>query len=280
MQWACPQCGNLLRRGETLCRQCGTQLVLPPAMQAQWEASAGSTSRTVGWVMAVVLIGGILIGGGLSVNKAFKSAKLQMGYASGTEDYNKAAALYAAKNYEAAAPAFERVASNKSNTDDVLKKATDGGVWSYRELGHVAQEKDDWAAAQRWYRKALDLKPDDVAAKSEYDAVTRILESQAPAGVSTVAPPVERTTQHPSRPTAGTPNLKAADVASANARNTQEAQQLLTQANDAYRSGNTNQALQLWSQVVGKSPGSAAATEAQGYITQYAHENNPFDVGR
>ena len=43
--------------------------------------------------------------------------------------------------------------------------------------------------------------------------------------------------------------------------------------------GNINRALQLWSQVVGKSPGSAAATEAQGYLTQYAHDNNPFAPG-
>ena len=63
MQWACPQCGNLLKKGESVCRHCGAALALPPALQAQWEASAGSASRTVGWVLAVVLIGGIVIGG-------------------------------------------------------------------------------------------------------------------------------------------------------------------------------------------------------------------------
>ncbi|WP_309697185.1 zinc ribbon domain-containing protein [Armatimonas sp.] len=279
MQWACPQCGNLLKKGELSCRHCGTQLTLPPAMQAQWEASAGSTSRTVGWVLAVVLIGGILVGGGLALTRAFKSASTQMGYATGTDDYNKAAALYAAKSYEAAAVAFERVAQNKSNTDEILKKATDGGCWSYRELGHAAQNRNDLAAALRWYKKALDLKPDDTQAKAEYDAVARILDSSAPAGPSTAVAPSERTTQFPKRAAPGTSSLKAADFESANARNSQEAQGLLRQANTAYREGNINRALQLWSQVVGKSPGSAAATEAQGYLTQYAHDNNPFAQG-
>ena len=276
MQWACPQCGNLLRKGELQCRHCGTALALPPAMQAQWEASAGSTSRTVGWVLAVVLIGGILGGGGLALTKAFKNAGTQMGYATGIEDFNKAAALYAAKNYEAAAPAFERVAQNKTNTDEILKKATDGGVWSYRELGHAAQAKSDWATAQRWYKKALDLKPDDTAAKSEYDAVTRILNSTAPAGPSNVVPPADRTMQHPTAPRTGTPNLKAADFERAQAQTAQEAQSLLSQANDAYRAGNINQALQLWSKVVGKAPGSAAATEAQNYPHAVRPRQQPF----
>ncbi|MCX6369109.1 MAG: zinc ribbon domain-containing protein [Armatimonadetes bacterium] len=280
MQWACPQCGNILKKGDSHCRHCGAQIALPPAMQAQWEASAGSTSRTVGWVLAVVLIGGILIGGGLALNKAFKNAGTQMGYAAGTEDYNKAAALYAAKNYEAAAPAFERVALNKSNTDDILKKSIDGGCWSYRELGHAAQNRNDLQAALRWYKKALDVKPDDGPAKQEYDAVARILGSTAPAGPSTVAPPPDRTTQHPNQAAPGTPNIKAADVERAQAQAAQEAQNLLSQANTAYRSGNVSEALKLWSQVVGKSPGSAAATEAQNYITQYARDNNPFDQGR
>lgn len=280
MQWACPQCGNLLKKGESVCRHCGTQLVLPPAMQAQWEASAGSTSRTVGWVLAVVLIGGILVGGGLALNRAFKSASTQMGYASGLEEYNKAAALYTAKDYEHAATAFERIVQNKANTDDILKKSTEGGCWSYRELGHTAQNRNDLQAALRWYKKALDLKPDDPQAKAEYDAVVRILDSSAPAGPSDAAPPSERTTQFPKRAAPGTPNLKASDFESANARSSQEAQQLLSQANDAYRGGNVNAALKLWSQVVGKAPGSAAATEAQGYLTQYARDNNPFDQMR
>lgn len=277
MQWACPQCGNLLKNGESICRHCGVQLALPPAAQAQWAASAGSTSRTVGWVLAVVIVGGVLVGGGLALNKAFQNARAQMGYSSGIEEYNKAAALYAAKNYEAAAPAFERVAQNKANTDDTLKKATQGAVWSYRELGHAAQSKDDWPTALRWYKKALDISPSDAAAKAEYDAVARILESSAPAGPSQVAAPPDRTTQFPKRAAPGTRNLTASDVESTNARNGQEAQQLLNQANDAYRSGNINTALRLWSQVVGKAPGSAAASEAQSYLTQYARDNNPFN---
>jgi tetratricopeptide (TPR) repeat protein len=279
MQWACPQCGNLLKKGELVCRHCGTQLALPPALQAQWQASAGNTSRTVGWVLAVVLIGGIVVGGGLALTRAFKNASVQMGYASGMEDYNKAAALYAAKNYEAAAPAFERIALNKANTDEILKKATDGACWSYREMGHAAQNRNDLPAALRWYKKALDVKPDDPQAKQEYDAVARILESSTPAGPSTAAAPADRTMQFPKRAAPGTPNLKAADVERAQAQSTQEARALLTQANAAYREGKIAQALQLWSQVVGKSPGSAAASEAQSYLTQYAREHNPFDQG-
>ncbi|MBB6049033.1 tetratricopeptide repeat protein [Armatimonas rosea] len=279
MQWACPQCGNLLKKGESVCRHCGAALALPPALQAQWEASARSTSRTVGWVLAVVLIGGVVIGGGLALNRAFKNASSQMGYATGIDDYNKAAALYAAKDYERAASAFERIVQNKANTDDVLKKSTEGACWSYRELGHLAQNRNDLPAALRWYKKALDVKPDDAPAKAEYDAVARILDSDAPAGPSNVAPPADRITQFPKRAAPGTPQIKASDFESANSRSSQEAQSLLTQANDAYRSGNTSLALKLWSQVVGKSPGSAAATEAQGYITQYAREHNPFDQG-
>ena len=202
-----------------------------------------------------------------------------MGYASGLEEFNKAAALYTAKNYESAAAAFERIAQNKSNTDDILTKATEGACWSYRELGHTAQNHNQLPAALRWYKKALDIKPNDTQAKSEYDAVARILESDAPAGPSLATAPTDRTTQFPKRAAPGTSNLKAADFESANARGSQEAQALLTQANTAYQGGNTNEALKLWSQVVGKAPGSAAATEAQSYLTQYARDHNPFDQG-
>lgn len=280
MQWACPQCGNLLKRGETLCRHCGTAIAIPPTLEAQWQASAGSTSRTVGWALAALVIGGLVVGGGIAFTRAFRSAQTQMGYAAGIDDFNRAADLYQKKSYEAAAALFNRVRQDTKNTDEILKKATEGELWCYRELGHAAQNRGDLQAAARWYRMALDVKPDDPQAKAEYEAVVKILGSAAPAGPSTTAPPPDRTTQHPQAPAAGTPNLKASDVEGGNARAAQEAQVLLSQANQAYRSGNLSEAVRLWSQVVSKAPGSPAAQQAQGQLTEYARQNNPFDQFR
>lgn len=280
MQWACPQCGSLLKRGDAFCRRCGAAFVVPPALEAQWQVSSGGTSRTVGWVLAVVLIGGLVLGGGLAFTKAFKSAQTQMGYAAGIDDFNRAADLYQKKQYEDAARAFKKVRLDSKNTDDILKKATDGEVWSYRELGHTAQNRDDLVTAKGWYALALEANPKDLQAKAEYDAVARILESNAPAGPSTAAPPADRITQHPSRPAPGTPRIRASDVEGAAARAAQQAQTLLAQANTAQQSGDIKQALQLWGQVVATAPSSAAAQQAQERITEYARQNNPFDQFR
>ena len=182
MQWACPQCGNILKRGETLCRHCGAAIAVPPGMEAQWQAAAGSTSRTVGWILAVLVVGGLVVGGGIAFTRAFKSAQSQMGYAAGIEDFNRAADLYQKKNYDAAALLFKRVRLEIKNTDETIRKATEGEVWCYREQGHLAQNRNDLAAAARWYQMALDVNPDDPQAKAEYEAVRKILGSTTPAG--------------------------------------------------------------------------------------------------
>lgn len=280
MQWACPQCGNLLKRGETLCRHCGVTIAVPPGMESQWQASSGNAARTAGWVLATLILGGVVLGGGIAFTRAFKSAQTQMGYAAGIEDFNRAADLYQKKNYDAAALLFKRVRLDLKNTDEIVRKATEGEVWCYREQGHAAQNRGDLPAAVRWYQLALDVKPDDPQAKAEYEAARQVLESRAPAGPSTAAPPPDRTTEHPRPPAPGTPNVKASELEAANARAAQEAQTLLRQANQAAQAGKTSEALQLWSQVVSKAPGSSAAQQAQAQLTEYARQNNPFDQFR
>ena len=155
---------------------------------------------------------------------------------------------------------FEKLRAMKTS-GDVVTKATNGALFSYRELGHQAQNTGDWASAIKWYRAALSVKPDDPAAKTEYDTAVKFTESTRPADP---LPPIgapERTTVFPSRAAPGTSSETAAGFVQSRDRREQEASQLLQQASDLRSKGDTDGEKRLLDRITEEYVGTKAADE-------------------
>jgi tetratricopeptide (TPR) repeat protein len=277
MAWVCPQCRTAIKNSDQFCRSCGTALSSVPG---QSSPSSASGSRAVGWGLAALLISGAILGGGWMFTKAFQSAQNQIGFAAGNDDFNQAAGLYNSKDYKNAAVAFRKVRLSTTATGVVIQKATDGEVYCYRELGHAAQNQSDWNTALFYYQQALSIKPNDVQAKTEFDAARKIADATLPNPPSDATPGPDRTTEFPRRAAPGTPNLSANDFTRKNNQLAEDAQNLFQQGEQALQNGDQAGALKLWAAAVARGPGSPAAQQAQQRLTQYAENNNPFDQMR
>lgn len=218
-------------------------------------------------------------------SKAFHGYEIASRTGKANEDYQKAAALYEKKQFEPAAMAFRALRTGIGVPADVVKNATNGEVYCYRELGHLAQNQQDFATAVRWYAKALEVSPIDAQAKTEYEAALRALNARSAASLSGTSPPLPpagragggNTLEGGRAPVAPPPppsNIRTRDFNNDNAQAAQQAQQLLAQGDTAFQSGNRERARELWNQAVMAGPGSPAARIAQDRII-HDNANNP-----
>jgi len=214
------------------------------------------------------------------LSRAFRNYEGQNGLRQSDERFAKAAKLYQQNDFAAAAKLFAQVRASDTSGGETARKATEGELFCYRQLGHQAQDRKDYPAAQRWYEAALTVSPSDPQARAEWEAIRRVTQSHA-APLPTPLPPTasQVTTEHPKPTTPGASPLRASDFTNANARAAQEASAFLTQGDTAARRGDITKALRYWSKAVSAGPGSAAGQIAQRRVTEYNRQNNPLDFG-
>jgi tetratricopeptide (TPR) repeat protein len=250
----------------------------PPQLYYAPPPQRGGGDRWVAVVLAIVLVGGALVAGGIALSRAFRNYEGQNGMRKGDEMFAQAAKLYQQGNYLEAAKLFGQVRVSSSSSGETARKATDGELYCYRQLAHQAQDRKDYTEAERWYQAALVVSPGDTQTRTELEAIQRVRISES-APAATPPPPVasQVTTQFPSSPAAGTPNLRASDFVNTNARLAQEAMNYYNQAEAYAQRGKIGEAIRLWSKAVAANPGSPAGMAAQRRITEYNRQNNPLD---
>jgi tetratricopeptide (TPR) repeat protein len=241
----------------------------------------------IGGILTLVFLGVLFT----VFSRAYHGFTITSGVGQGQDEYNKAAELYKKKQFSEAAVLFARLRISQTASTQTIKDATNGEVFCYRELGHIAQSKNDPQTALRWYEKALQVNPKDIQAKIEYDAILRLLSSLkiatsgqvvAPQTASSNPTPPSNPLQEPdfNRPMMpalpGVPNVTTEDFARQNAMKAQAARDVLQKANTAWQQGNIQEALRLWNETSVTAPGSLAAQEAQKRLLEYNRQNPAF----
>jgi tetratricopeptide (TPR) repeat protein len=243
----------------------------------------------VGGVLALAFIGVLFA----VFSRAYHGFTIASGVGQGQDEYNKAVELYKKKQFSEAALLFSRLRLSPTANTQTIKNATNGEVFCYRELGHIAQAQNDPQTALRWYEKALQVNPNDAQAKAEYDAILRLLNTQKTATSSQVVaaqtPMTSTLPNAPSNPLQEPnfnkhampalpegPNVSTEDFVRQNAMKAQTAQGVLQRANAAWQQGNIQEALLLWNETSITAPGSPASLEAQKRLLEYSRQNPAF----
>jgi serine/threonine-protein kinase len=256
----------------------------------------------------------IILGGGWLISDAYQSFRVRQIQSESGAAYIAASRLYQSGNYEAAARAFDAVRTASNAGLDAVTRATAGEIYSYRQLGHSAQDQGDYAGAVRWYQQALSLDPNDEQTRTELAAAeqraglppTETVASPAatigstpgspgtpvqpassppPAGDNPLAPllssPMDGAATSIAAPLApeasATPPVQTSnDFVSANQRAADAAQALYNQGEQAYERGDRATALSLWRQAVAAGPGSPGAIQAGQQITQITNQQSVY----
>ena len=221
----------------------------------------------------------LIAAGGYALSRAFHNYNGMAGYTQGSDDFKRASELYNAGDYENAAAAFKKIRQSGTANGETQSNATNGELYCYRQLGHQAQARSDWAAAQRWYEAALTVSPGDKQAQTELDTVRNYRNSNAPAPPLPPDTTPQTTQEFPSAPAPGTPNVNANDFNSANAKAAAEALAWFQKGEAARLKGDDAAALRNYTAAVAAGPGSPGASQAQQRITGYNTQHNPLDYG-
>ena len=240
----------------------------------------GGDNRALTAAVVVLVIALLVGGGGYALSRAFNNYNGQTAYAQGSADFNKAAALYQSGNYQNAAVAFKKIRQSGTATGETLSKATSGEVYCYRELGHQAQAQNDWEAAQRWYEAALSVSPGDTQAQTELDMVRKYRGSNAPAPPLPPSNIPQTTSEFPSAPAPGTPNVSANDFVNSNNKSAADSLAWFQKGEEARLKGDDAAALRNYTAAVAAGPGSPGALQAQQRITAYSANHNPLDYNQ
>ncbi|MBC8104830.1 MAG: protein kinase [Cytophagales bacterium] len=281
---------------------------LPPVpVSSHYPASEGlpreERSRRIAVTMVTLIIGlGVLTGGGWALSRAYENYQGQSALSQVTDRYKAATALYSTGKYQQAAEAFRRLRTSGTASSEITAKAAQGEVYAYRQLAHTAQEQNDFAAAVRWYREAMNVDPSDPQVREEMDAAQRRFASTggipqsgvsdsgavdgsnplapllspspspaAPGGmVSSIASPLASALP-PALPT-----VSANEYAATNARAANDALTYYQQGESAFRQGNRTAAVRYWTAAVAAGPGSPGALQAQERITQNSSNMAPY----
>ena len=272
--------------------------VMPSASQTYHPSrdlfSREERSRRIALTLVTMVIGiGILLGGGWGLSRAYENYQGQMSISQITKEYKSATALYTTGKFEQAAEAFRRLRNSGSSSQDIILKSTQGEVYSYRQLAHAAQAREDFSTAVRWYREAIALTPTDSQVRAELDAAERRLSGGATAQVSGAADPdnplasvIAANPQPGGVPAAPgplpsvlpstLPTVSSGSYASQNAQAATEAANLFQQGEAAYRQGNSTAALRYWAAAVSAGPGTPGALRAQERISRLSSTTTPY----
>jgi tetratricopeptide (TPR) repeat protein len=247
----------------------------------------------------VTLVVGIstLAIGGWGLSRAYENYQGQMSVAQITGEYKSATTLYTTGKFEQAAEAFRRLRTAGNSSTEIRSKATQGEIYSYRQLAHAAQQRDDFPTAVRWYREAIKLNPTDSQVLAELEAAERRLPGGAAGTAGAVAGAKGSDAVDPNNPLASIiapssqpggaptpaaalpsalPTISSGSYAASNAQAASEAAAFFQQGEAAYQQGNNTAALRFWSAAVAAGPGTPAALQAQERISQTNSTTSPY----
>jgi len=237
---------------------------MPQQAPMQVQASAGGMS---GNRVFVAVIGGVVVLTGLGIGAiALRSATSRAGAgiaADASDDtYNQASTRYNVKDFAGALPLFQQVRLSPGTRAETKRKAEDGVVFCYIGLAEQAKEKQDFAAALKWFDEGLLIRPADANLQKLRSQVAEIVASQ---GGPTPAPAPEndRTQHFPAPQRSDVPSTTGQQFQQQNEKNAQDAQALLQQGDTAFNQGNTDQAMTLWQQASEKGIGTQIFDMAQ-----------------
>jgi tetratricopeptide (TPR) repeat protein len=244
------------------------EAVSPPAYASRDAFSREERSRRIGLTLVTLVIGiATLVIGGWGLSRAYENYQGQMSAAQITGEYKSATTLYTSGQFEQAADAFRRLRTAGSSSTEIVTKATQGEIYSYRQLAHAAQNRNDFAGAVRWYREAIKLNPTDSQVLAELAAVERrIGPPSQPDAVPTPSAVLP----------SALPSISSSSYAASNAQAASEADAFFQQGEAAYRQGNGTAALRYWSAAVAAGPGTPAALQAQERISRNNSTTSPY----
>ena len=227
------------------------------------QGSGGMSGNRV--FVAVIGVVVVLIGlgiGAIALRSATSRAGAGIAADSSDDTYNQASTRYNAKDFAGALPLFQQVRLAPGTRAETKRKAEDGTVFCYIGLAEQSKEKQDFAAALKWYDEGLLIKPADANLLKLRAQVAEIVASQ---GGPTPAPSPEndRTQNFPAPQRSDVPSTTGQDFQQQNEKNAQDAQALLQQGDTAFNQGNTDQATTFWQQARDKGIGTAVFEMAQ-----------------
>ena len=237
-------------------------------------------SRLTTGIIVGALVIAFFIVVGMTAVAAFRGYSKQAAYGQGNDAYARATALYQSGDYENAAQAFRKVRMSDTATGEVVSKSTSGELFCYRQLGHQAQARNDWEAAQKWYEAALSVSPGDTQAQTELDMVKKYRGSTAPAPTLPPSTIPQTTSEFPEPPAPGTPNLNASDFNNANNTAASKAMTYYQNGEQARLKGDSATAIKYYTAAVAAGPGSPGANYAQQRITAWNQQHNPLEYGQ
>ena len=231
-------------------------------MQMQPQSGGMSGNRVFVAVIGIVVV---LIGlgiGAIALRSATSRAGAGIAADSSDDTYNAASTRYNAKDYAGALPLFQQVRLAPGSRAETKRKADDGTVFCYIGLAEQAKEKQDFAAALKWYDEGLLIKPSDTNLLKLRAQVAEIVASQGGA-TPAPAPENDRTQNFPAPQRSDVPSTTGQDFQQQNEKNAQDAQALLQQGDTAFNQGNIDQATSFWQQARDKGIGTPVFEMAQ-----------------
>jgi serine/threonine protein kinase len=231
-------------------------------MQLQPSAGGMSGNRVFVAVIGIVVV---LIGlgiGAIALRSATSRAGAGIAADSSDDTYNAASTRYNAKDFAGALPLFQQVRLAPGTRAETKRKAEDGTIFCYIGLAERAKEKQDFAAALKWYDEGLLIKPTDANLLKLRAQVAEIVASQGGA-TPAPAPENDRTQHFPAPQRSDVPSTTGQQFQQQNEKNAQDAQALLQQGDTAFNQGNTDQAMTFWQQASEKGIGTPVFDMAQ-----------------
>ncbi|MBC8140539.1 MAG: MprA protease, GlyGly-CTERM protein-sorting domain-containing form [Armatimonadetes bacterium] len=244
--------------------------------------------------VATVVLLAVIGGAGFALRTAYYQAQGAQTQASLVKLTNDGYELAQQKRYEEAIALFEKVRRAGKTADPVTRaKAATNEAICYRMLGQQAQKKNDLAAAESHYAKAVEIAPNDSDAQTELATVRKMRGTTAPAPQTTtptdpnnplavvLAPspgapaPGASPMPSPFAPEVAPGAQSASGFAAANAKAAQAAQELLAKGDAAFQAGQRSEAEAFWREAVGAGPGSSAALTADERIKRYGTALEP-----
>ena len=227
------------------------------------QGSAGMPGNRI--FVAVIGVVVVLIGlgiGAIALRSATSRAGAGIAADSSDDTYNQGSTRYNAKDYAGALPLFQQVRLSPGSRAETKRKADDGTVFCYIGLAEQAKEKQDFAAALKWYDEGLLIKPSDANLLKLRAQVAEIVASQGGA-TPAPAPENDRTQHFPAPQRSDVPSTTGQQFQAQNEKNAQDAQALLQQGDTAFNQGNTDQAMTFWQQASEKGIGTQIFDMAQ-----------------
>ncbi|MDX1931060.1 MAG: protein kinase [Capsulimonadales bacterium] len=257
---------------------------IPPVPGASPTPPAVSRNSRTGALLAIVVaVIAVVSLGWFAGRKAYESFNLQNRSAEYKQLYKKGAELYKSARFQEAAAIFRRIRLSGVADAGVVRQAADGEVFSYRQLGQSAQERSDFAEAQRWFQEALKVSPGDRQAQLELEAVQRRLrgENAALSDDYRAAPPASfdnretrTSTLASNAPMPGSVSTEA--FVQNNAQGEMRAAPLLQQGIQAFQQGEIETAKRLWNEAKMEGPGSRSGIMAGEYYQAVLEGRNPL----